>query len=175
MYIGNLESYQGIDLMLEAFAVTKTESKELFLAVVGGEDADIAHYAEKCQNLGVAERVLFLGKQPVADLYALMQQADILLSPRIQGVNTPMKVYSYLDSGKPVVATRLPTHTQVMSDDIAMLTEPDAQRYASGIRQLVDDTELRQTLANEAMQFIQAEHSWQAFEQQVRLIYARIS
>ena len=47
---------------------------------------------------------------------------DVLVSPRSRGTNTPLKIYQYLRSGKPIVATRLLTHTQVLSDETAILT-----------------------------------------------------
>ena len=49
----------------------------------------------------------------------------MLVSPRLKGLNTPMKIYSYLDSGSAVLATRLRTHTQVLDDGIAYLVEPE--------------------------------------------------
>ena len=45
----------------------------------------------------------------------------MLVSPRIRGTNTPLKIYSYLRSGKPIVATDLLTHTQVLSPEVARL------------------------------------------------------
>ena len=60
-----------------------------------------------------------------------MAQADVLVSPRTKGANTPMKVYSYLDSGVAVLATRLPTHTQVMNDETALLAEPTPEDFSS--------------------------------------------
>ena len=56
----------------------------------------------------------------------MSQACDILVSPRIRGTNTPLKIYSYLRSGKPIVATDLLTHTQVLSPDVARLVAPDA-------------------------------------------------
>ena len=35
---------------------------------------------------------------------ALFEAADVLVSPRIRGNNTPMKIYSYLESGKAILA-----------------------------------------------------------------------
>ena len=46
----------------------------------------------------------------------------MLVSPRSTGTNTPLKIYQYLRSGRPIVATRLLTHTQVLDDDVAILT-----------------------------------------------------
>ena len=175
MYIGNLESYQGIDLMIDAFAQTTSDSElPIALIVVGGEQGDIQKYKAMADNLKVGESVYFLGKQPVSDLYALMQQADILLSPRTQGVNTPMKVYSYLDSGVPVIATRLPTHTQVMDDENSMLVEPNKVDFSRGIQSLVDDQARCRALTENAADFISREHSWNSFKRVVDEIYALV-
>ncbi len=171
MYIGNLESYQGIDLMLEGFAKACCELGNIALVIVGGEDQHIEAYKIKAAGLGITPSVFFLGKQPVTDLYALMLQADVLLSPRTQGLNTPMKVYSYLDSGVPVLATRLPTHTQVMSDETTMLVEPDAPSFARGIAVLINDHTSSQILAKQAEAFVREHHSWAAFDQTVKRIY----
>jgi len=172
MYIGNLESYQGIDLMIEGFAVAASKLNNIALVVVGGEQEHIEIYRAKAVDLNVADSVFFLGKQPVTDLYALMLQSDVLLSPRTQGINTPMKVYSYLDSGVPVLATRLPTHTQVMTDDNTMLVEPDAKDFARGIQVLVKDSDLSERLTKNAAEFVCAEHSWASFDQSVKHIYS---
>ncbi|MBL4711198.1 MAG: glycosyltransferase, partial [Gammaproteobacteria bacterium] len=99
MYIGNLESYQGIDLMLEAFAIHCQRYPDARLTIIGGAHEHIGHYQNKCKQLSIRNEVIFMGKQPVAQIHQFMSQSDILLSPRTQGINTPMKVYSYLDSG----------------------------------------------------------------------------
>jgi hypothetical protein len=41
-----------------------------------------------------------------------------------------MKIYSYIDTGIPMVATNLPTHTQVVTTREAFLAEPDAEHFA---------------------------------------------
>lgn len=173
MYIGNLESYQGIDLMIEGFAKA-IEQEPLVMVIVGGEQQDIDMYQRKVDDLGLSQSCFLVGKQPVADLYALMIQSDFMLSPRTQGVNTPMKVYSYLDSGKPVLATRLPTHTQVMSDDISMLVEPTAEAFAEGLVKLAKAPSEAQAMTQRAAQFIHKEHSLEAFNLRVKEIYALV-
>ena len=45
---------------------------------------------------------------------SLVAAADVLVSPRIKGVNTPMKIYAYLNSGKPILATDIESHSQVL-------------------------------------------------------------
>ncbi|HET8650109.1 MAG TPA: glycosyltransferase, partial [Gemmatimonadales bacterium] len=139
MYVGNLESYQGVDLMLNAFAIVRAEVPDVRLVVVGGTDSQIAGYRLLAESLGVQDAVYFLGPQPLEMLGVLLRQADLLISPRLVGVNTPMKIYSYLDSGVAVLATRLPTHTQVLDDEISMLAEPRAEPFAAGWLKLLRD------------------------------------
>ena len=100
LYVGNLQVYQGIDLLLAGFARTVAEVPAAKLIVVGGTPEEIGHYRREAARLGIAAGVHFAGPRPVESLGRCLQQATVLVSPRIQGTNTPMKVYSYLDSGR---------------------------------------------------------------------------
>jgi glycosyltransferase involved in cell wall biosynthesis len=174
MYIGNLESYQGIDLMLEGFALLAPRQPDARLAIIGGEEQHIAHYRSRAGELGVEDAVLFMGKQPVAAIKGFMDQADILLSPRTQGVNTPMKIFSYLDGNAALLATRLPTHTQVLNDDIACLVEPEPAAMAAGMERLMQDEALCQRLTRAASIYVQAEHSYDTFLARLYAIYSHL-
>ena len=171
LYIGNLESYQGIDLLIEALSHCKKDNTQVCILIIGGKIEDVEHYTDKAKNLGIADRIKFLGPRPIADMGAYMNQADFLLSPRTKGINTPMKIYSYLGSGVPVLATALPTHTQVMTDAMAFLSAADAKAFANTINDLVSNPQLAMQKATTAKNFIKAHHSLEAFANQVDLIY----
>jgi len=171
LYIGNLESYQGIDLMLDAFAIHYPDNTDARMIIIGGEQEHIVQYQNKCTQLAIQDAVVFMGKQPVAHINQYMSQADIMLSPRTQGVNTPMKVYSYLDSGVAVLATDLPTHTQVADSTTACLTAPSAEAYAEGMKALSMNGELRMKLAKNAKALIAREHSYAVFCSKLYAIY----
>ncbi len=99
---------------------------------MGGEPAEIEALKRRAVEGG--GRCVFAGKRPPSELPAFLALADVLVSPRIQGENTPFKVYTYLASGKPLVATRIPTHTQLLDDSLAFLVEPTAEGLAAGIQ-----------------------------------------
>ncbi|MGQ9676652.1 MAG: glycosyltransferase [Chloroflexota bacterium] len=147
MYVGNLEPYQGIDLLLESFALALEESDRLHLVVIGGMVSDIRRYQMAAKRLGIDQRAHFLGPRPLEHLAAYLAQADILVSPRVEGNNTPMKIFAYLASGKPLLATNLPTHTQAISSDVALLVHPSPSAFAEGILRLAQDELLRRELA----------------------------
>lgn len=163
MYVGNLEKYQGIDLLVESFALAKAQAPALELVVIGGQQADIDAYREKARALGV--NITFTGPKPVAHLGAYLEQADVLASPRIKGGNTPMKLYSYLASGKPVLATDLRTHTQVLDDSLAVLTAPTPAAYAEGMARLAGDPALRAALGAAGKAIIAARYSYARFHE----------
>ena len=91
--------------------------------------------------------MVFTGQQPAKEIPGFVQAADLLVSPRIRGTNTPLKIYSYLRSGKPIVATNLLTHTQVLTPEIAKLVDPKPEPFAAAMIELIDRAEERQRLS----------------------------
>jgi len=129
-YAGNFEPYQGIPLLIEAMARVKQRA---VLLIVGGSRQDHETAARQAARLGAADRIRFVEKVPPQDVPPYLAAADILVSPRISGTNTPLKIYSFLKSGKPMVATRLYTHTQVLDDEIAVLAPAEPEGFAAGL------------------------------------------
>ena len=171
MYIGNLEAYQGIDLLLESFSRITSSVKHVHLVIVGGTKEDIQHYQQKSQGLGIETRVSFLGAKPIDQLALFLAKADILVSPRTKGNNTPMKLYSYLQSGKPIVATNLPTHTQVLHDQVAILANPNPESFAQGMLRLILDPKLCQTIGEAGRLLVEKEYSFTSFRSKVNELY----
>jgi len=171
MYVGNLEHYQGMDLLLNSFQMLADSHPEASLVVIGGSAADIADCAKFAAKLGIGKRVRFIGPRPLGQLFGFLVQADILVSPRVKGINTPMKIYSYLDSGVPVLATNLPTHTQVLDGQIARLVAAEPAAMAAGLAALLDDGQLRADLARRARERVGREYSHEAFQKKLCAFY----
>ena len=171
MYVGNLEHYQGIGLLLEGFRHALIRVPNAHLVIVGGIREDIVHYGRRAAQLGIASRVHFMGQRPVSALEGLFRRADVLVSPRLKGLNTPMKIYSYLDSGTAVLATRLRTHTQVLDDRTAYLVEPDPEALGDGLAELLNDPVLRERLASQAKAYVQQEFTPEAAHRKLNSFY----
>ncbi|MBE3087925.1 MAG: glycosyltransferase [Chloroflexi bacterium] len=130
MYTGTLEAYQGIPLLLDSMERLGDEYR---LVLVGGTPAQVEELRRALSARGLGARVALLCQQPADEIPYYLQAADVLASPRTLGTNIPLKVYSYLASGVPVVATDLPTHTQTITTGIAVLAKPEAAAFAAGI------------------------------------------
>jgi glycosyltransferase involved in cell wall biosynthesis len=172
MYVGNLEHYQGIGLLLEGFRHTLSRVPDAHLVIVGGLQEDIAHYRKAATRLGIVTQVHFLGPRPIAALTGLFKRADVLVSPRLKGLNTPMKIYSYLDSGTAVLATRLRTHTQILDDRTAYLVAPEPAALGAGLADLLSDPALRERLARQAKAYVQQEFTPEAAERKLGSFYS---
>jgi len=174
MYVGSLETCQGIDLLLEGFALALPRVSHARLVVVGGDASRIAQYSSHGARLGIASALHFAGPQPVEQLGAYLRQAEVLVSPRLTGHNTPMKIYSYLDSGRPVIATRIPTHTQVLDDEIACLVEPRPEALADALVELLGDPVRCAALACRARERVDELYTPAAAQKKLRTFYAAL-
>lgn len=175
MYVGNLEPYQGIDLLLDAFRITHSRDKRHHLVIIGGAEKDIARYVSMADRLEIGGHVHFLGPKPVEDLPKYLAEADILVSPRIRGENTPMKIYSYMYSGKPMVATRMKTHTQVLNDGNAVLADPVPEEFANALWDLLVDEGKREAIGRRAMGEAEEKYSFPVYKMKLATIYETIS
>jgi glycosyltransferase involved in cell wall biosynthesis len=175
MYVGNLEPYQGIDLLLECFRITHGREERHHLVIVGGGEADIARFTEMADRLGIGGSVHFLGPKPIEDLPKYLAEADILVSPRTRGENTPMKIYSYMYSGKPVLATRLKTHTQVLNDENAVLADPVPEDFANALYGMLMDEGKRESIGRRAAMDAEEKYSFPVYKRKLAAIYDTIS
>jgi glycosyltransferase involved in cell wall biosynthesis len=170
LYVGNLQRYQGVEQLVRGMAEVP-EALDLTLALIGGAESDIARLRTLVRKLHLEERVYLLGPRPLAQLTGFLEQADILVSPRSHGSNTPMKVYSYMNSGSAILATRILSHTQVLDDSCALLVEPEPRALARGLVTLASDERLRARLGTAAHRRAVERYSVEAFREKVRVAY----
>ncbi len=112
---------------------------------------------------GIGGAVVFAGQRPSSEIPLYLRTADVLVSPRSTGTNTPLKIYQYLRSGTPIVATRLLTHTQVLSDETAILTPATADGFAAGILAALSDAARAAAVAARARHLADTKYSYEAY------------
>ena len=98
----------------------------------------------------------------------------MLVSPLIRGTNTPLKIYQYLRAGRPIIATRLLTHTQVLDDAVAVLTDATPEGYAAGILHAVDDPDEAAAIGSRARALADTKYSYEAYLERTRQAYAEL-
>ena len=172
LYMGNFSRYQGVDLLLQAFAEVAARHEKARLLLLGGNDRDVTAMKALAERLGLGARAIFAGHVPPDETPPYFALADALVSPRRTGTNTPMKIYTYMAAQKPIVATSLPTHTQVLDETSAVLVAPTAEAIASGIVRVLTDDALAGRLAEAAAREVEAKYSMPAYRRKVEAMYA---
>ncbi|HEX2695929.1 MAG TPA: glycosyltransferase family 4 protein [Acidobacteriota bacterium] len=163
LYAGNFGPYQGVSLLVEAAAHLREKA---VLVLLGGSPDERAELEAKAAGLGLAGRVVVLDRVAPTRVPLFVKAADVLVSPRMSGTNTPLKIYSFLKSGKPLVATRLYTHTQVLDDTISVLVEPTPEAMAAGLDFALKDPEAKRRAAAAAA-LAEREYTFAAYRDRI--------
>jgi glycosyltransferase involved in cell wall biosynthesis len=174
LYTGTFEAYQGLDLLFEAMAHVRAARPDARLLLAGGKPEQVDNARAQAVKAGIADVTVFAGERPASDIPAYLLACDVLVSPRSRGTNTPLKIYQYLRSGKPIVATRLLTHTQVLDDDTAILTGVSAREFADGVLRAADDPARAAVIGANAQRLAATKYSYEAYLERTRRACAAI-
>ncbi|MEM7021761.1 MAG: glycosyltransferase family 4 protein [Pseudomonadota bacterium] len=164
VYTGNFDWRQGVETLIEAMPLVVAQHPNSLLLLVGGEPRKIAHMRQMAKRLGVEDAVRLIGKRPIDEMPEFMAMASVLASPRLEPYVTPLKIYGYMASGRPIVATDLPTHTDVLDLNSSILAPPDAPGLADGIVRALNEPARSDRLGLRAKQLVEREHTYESFK-----------
>ena len=129
----------------------------------------------RARSLGCEDRCVFSGKRPPSELPAFLTLADVVVSPRSKGGNTPFKIFTYLASGKPLVATRISTHTQLLNDELAFLAPPPRKAWPKESAPLSGTPRRPAPAPLVATTLVQREYSAKRHREKVAAAYAEVA
>jgi glycosyltransferase involved in cell wall biosynthesis len=175
VYSGTLEPYQGIDVLIKAFKKVVLEIQEAFLIIVGGNKSQIEFYSALAAALGLDGNIWFAGQVSQNLAKHFIKLADALVSPRTEGTNTPMKIYEFLSTGKPLIATNIHSHSQVLNDDIAFLVNPVPEDMAKGIIEALESNGKSLEITANAKRFFKQKYSRSIYKKKMQQILGLLS
>ena len=151
-YVGQLYDAQGVDILIKAMArISRAEAH-----IIGGTTAELIKLKELARAQGVSERVIFHGFIDPGRLPEIMEPMDIFVVPAKNTIRmnyvAHIKIYEYMASRRPIVATRLRSVEEEVEDgQTGILVEPDdPQALAEGIRRLINHPDLAKEIARRA-------------------------
>jgi glycosyltransferase involved in cell wall biosynthesis len=168
VYAGGLYPYQGIDMLLESFRMLCDLHDDVDLLILGGTPEQVESYSKHTRTLGVAKRCRLTGRVTQEYVNRCNELATMVVSPRQLGTNTPLKIYALLASGVPLVATRIESHTQVLTDDVAVLVAPNVRDFSRGMGWVLDSPEEAQKIAINAQRRYTKDYSRPAYVKKIQ-------
>lgn len=166
-YVGALKTMgmeKGVELGLKTLAELPSDYKFL---IVGGEREDVEYYKSISLSLGISDRVIFIGNVPHNEIYKYINQCNILIAPYPENEHysffmSPLKIFEYMASKKPIIATNLPSIQEVLTDgENALLIPPgDPLALVDAIIKLKENPEYGRKIAEKAYQEVVAKYTW---------------
>jgi glycosyltransferase involved in cell wall biosynthesis len=167
-FLGLLNSYQGVDLLLEAAALLKAQGARMHFLVMGFPEGG---YREEAERLGIAEMVTFTGRVPYEEAPLYLSACDIAVSPKISLSEANGKLFNYLACGLPTVVFDTPVNREILGDDALYAKFKDPVDLAYAIGRLAGDHELREELGQRGRERAEREHSWEERGKELMRIY----
>lgn len=164
-YIGKFKPLgmeKGIATMIEALPLLDKETKMVF---VGGEEPEIKDYKALANRFNVAVQCVFLGHESRAKAVKYMKAVDVLIIPSpnkpfFAFYSSPLKLFEYMASGRPIIASDLPALREVLNDKNALFFKPEnSDDLARAIKMLKVSPTLGFHLSRQALADAQS-HTW---------------
>ena len=161
LYTGHLYSWKGADTAVQS---APGLPDNVIMIFVGGTAVDIERFEK---NYGQNKKVMILGKKPHEEMPFFMKSADILLLPNSakedisRFYTSPMKLFEYMTSGNPIIASDLPSLKEILNESNAYFFEPDNSESLAGvIKEVLNNYTEATNKAKRALELVQ-NFSWE--------------
>lgn len=164
LFVGGLDSahyFKGLEVLFAALTLTK--NKKWRLNIVGGGNL-MPNYIKQAENLGLSDKIKFLGRLDETDLIRTYQSSDIFILPSINRHEAfGLVLTEAMACGVPVIASNLPGVRRVFRDGLdGLVTETgNPDDLAKKIDELLNNETKRNTMGKSARAYAVARYSWE--------------
>lgn len=161
LYTGHLYSWKGADTLAKASEYLPKDTEIYF---VGGTESDKRNFQPRTSNF---ERIKVVGHRRHSEIPYWLKSADVLVLPNTAKEEiskywtSPIKMFEYMASKRPIVASDLPSIKEILNEDNAILVKPDDPKaLAEGIKKVLESPELAERISAKAFQDVQ-QYTWE--------------
>jgi len=165
IYHGTITKNRGLDNVIRALALLREYDVELFLL---GSGDGIAGLKSLTRRLGLKDKILFYPQVLYREVPEFICNSDVgvLPFPSWPGWNTssPIKMFEYLSCGKPVIATEIPAHVNVLQgkDFVSWVKEPSPEGFARAIKEIYAGRKEFRKKSQEIRNFVIKNYTWES-------------
>lgn len=167
-FVGGLLRWQGIDHLLNAVHRVQGNTVD-FDVVVVGDGEERKNLEALAQQLGIADRVQFVGRVAGDEVPEWVDRFDLCFSGQLPSklggmYHSPLKIYEYMSMGKPVLASDFADARSVIAGkDTGFLFEPgNVQKLATALIDSFAQMDRFPKMGENARHEILRSHSWKS-------------
>jgi glycosyltransferase involved in cell wall biosynthesis len=172
VFLGVLNSYQGIDLLLDVISLVKQQGKAVHFLVMGyPEDG----YRARAIEAGVADMITFTGRVDYAEAPLLLSAGDIAVSPKLSRSEANGKLFNYMACALPTVVFDTETNREILGEAGVYADYGSAESMAGCIIDLMADRERLSELSGAVRQAAVEKHSWKCRGVAISAVYRKLA
>jgi len=161
--VGRMVYKKGFDIFIRALAEPTMRARPI-IGVMIGEGDQKAEWQQLATELGVAERLRWVGNVPKTEIGRYYNSCDLLINPAVRkpvdGLN--VCVLDAMSCGKPVIGSTVAGNPLAITDGETgfLVPEGDPVAVAMALAKLADDPALAQRMGNAARKRVEDELGW---------------
>lgn len=157
IFTGNLAAYQGIELMLEAFALLRQRRNDILLRIVTNDD--FRPYAHLAGKLGI-ENDIEIASSEFGALPGEIARASVAINPRLSMDGIPQKLLNYMAVGVPIVSFAGSARSVVDNENGLVIPDGDTVMFADALDKLLNDQGVARKLSIAARSSAKRAGTW---------------
>ncbi len=172
VFLGVLNRYQGIDLLLEVMKILKGRGTAPHFLVMGFPEK---RYIDKAAAEGVGDLITFTGRVDYEKAPFYLCAGDIAVSPKISQTEANGKLFNYMACGLPTVVFDNPVNREILGDTGVYARHGDAADFAARIDELLQNRTRMTELSKAVREMAVRNHSWRSRGEQLGEIYMEMN
>lgn len=164
-YVGHFYDWKGVDSLIGAAEILKGRQDISFL-LIGGTTEEINKIGKLLKDKTI-ENVIFMGFQKKKNIPEFMVLSDLLVLPNAPiskvsiSYTSPIKMFEYMASRKPIIASDLPSIRQILNDSDALFFRAgDSSALAGRIKWAIDNYSSLSSMAERAYDDVK-KYTWE--------------
>jgi PEP-CTERM/exosortase A-associated glycosyltransferase len=178
-FVGTFFKYEGLSYAIEAMKMIAKTRDDIHLLLVGAGN-ELENLKQQVADAKLEKLVTFVGRVPFEQVSRYYSLADVMVFPResirLTELVTPLKPLESMAQFKPVIASDIGGHRELITDGKTGFLFPadDAEALAEKIIETIDNTELLTQISEQGLSFVRDERNWLNTAKQYLPVYQKL-
>lgn len=178
VYEGGITYHRGLHNVIRALRDIKSDADWEF--IVAGAGSYLPRLKELAESLGLSEKVIFTGWQPINKIYSLLSRATVALIPHLKSDHTdntiPHKLFHYIYSGLPVIASDCNPLKRIIEETASGIVygSNDIEELSGILNNIADDPAIMEQYT-QSRPWIESKYNWAVDAENLIKLYNRLN